>query len=81
MRKADYKRLKSKEKIIQWRYRDRDFLCTSHKWIKWAKKYLNRSRRRKEKNSLKREKSYYSRLNIIIHLNRLHTRPVSGKAK
>lgn len=52
MRKASYKRLAGvKEKSVQWRYRDRRYICTSLKWRRWAKRYLSRAERRERRNS------------------------------
>lgn len=52
MKKAQFKRLKHKENDVQWQYRDRRFICLSLKWIRWAKKYMNRATRRREKHDL-----------------------------
>ena len=50
MKKSYYKKTNNnKLKYIRERYIDRDFVCTSPEWIKWAKRYMNRSQRRKEK--------------------------------
>ena len=49
MRKAQFKRMKHKEHDVQWRYGERQWLCTSRKWIRWAKSYMNRAARRKAK--------------------------------
>lgn len=50
MKKSYYKKANNnKLKYIQERYIDRDFTCVSPGWIKWAKRYMNRSQRRKEK--------------------------------
>ena len=39
----------NKIKFIQGRYADKDFICISPEWIKWAKRYMNRYFRRKNK--------------------------------
>ncbi len=49
MRKAEYKRAKNKNADIQDRLRHKGIFCISNGWIKWAKRYMNRSERRKEK--------------------------------
>lgn len=53
MKKAQYKRVKGKSCDIQWRYRDKQWICISRKWIRWAKKYLNRDTRRRDKQEVK----------------------------
>lgn len=45
--KSAHTRLKSKEAFVQDRLRHRGIYCVSAKWIKWAKRYINRSQRRK----------------------------------
>lgn len=50
MHKSGYKRLDGgTEKGVQWRYRDRRYICTSLKWRRWAKRYLSRAQRRKSR--------------------------------
>ena len=48
MNKSEHKRLQGKDNDIQHRLRHRGIYCVSAKWIKWAKRYLNRTQRRKE---------------------------------
>lgn len=52
MRKSQYKRVSGKSSYLQWLYNDRRWICISHKWIRWAKAYMKRSNRRKEKQEL-----------------------------
>lgn len=53
MKKAQYRRVKGKSKDIQWQLNDRGIICLSRKWIRWAKKYLNRDTRRRDKQEVK----------------------------
>lgn len=50
MKKSYYKKTNNRKlKYIRERYIDRDFVYTSPEWIKWAKRYMNRIQRRKNK--------------------------------
>lgn len=49
MGKSDFKRTNGKGKHIQWRYRDRGWICVSTRWIRWAKRYMNKETRRTQK--------------------------------
>lgn len=49
MKKAQYKRCEGKSSYVQGRYNEQMWICVSRKWIKWAKRYLNRAYRRKGK--------------------------------
>lgn len=51
MNKSAHTRLKNKEAFVQDRLRHRNIYCVSAKWIKWAKRYINRSQRRKRNES------------------------------
>lgn len=53
MKKAQYKRVKGKSCDLQWQLNDRGIICLSTKWIRWAKKYLNRDTRRSDKQEVK----------------------------
>lgn len=53
MRKSEYKRTENKNAGVQDRLRHKCIYCISNGWIKWAKRYMNRSQWRKEK-----QKSY-----------------------
>lgn len=44
--RALYKRTKGKAKHIQDDLYDKDWICLSIKWIRWAKRYMNRAFRR-----------------------------------
>ena len=46
----------SKLNDIQWDLKDKNFICTSQEWIKWAKKYTSRANRRKQKQELRKER-------------------------
>lgn len=48
MRKADFNRVTGKSKYIQWTYHDRRWICVSTKWIRWAKRRMNKDTRRKQ---------------------------------
>lgn len=52
MRKSEFKRLKNTEHDVQWRLGENGFVCISNKWIKWAKRYMNRVTRRKSKQEI-----------------------------
>ncbi len=56
MGKSDYNKLKNKESSIQDRLNHKGIFCISNNWIKWAKRYLNRSSRRKLKQNCNFEK-------------------------
>lgn len=45
----------SKEYDIKDRLKHKNIFCISKEWIKWAKKYLNRVDRRKNKQKIKKE--------------------------
>ena len=49
MRKAEFKRMEGKNESIQDRLNHKGVYCISNDWIKWAKRYMNRSVRRKER--------------------------------
>lgn len=49
MKKAVFKRVSGKSEYIQCRHRNKRFLCTSTQWVRWAKSYMNRDFRRKQK--------------------------------
>lgn len=53
MIKSAYKKLNNKNKSIQDRLYHKGFFYISNSWIKWAKNYLNRSQRRKNKQDIK----------------------------
>lgn len=46
MMRVLYKRTKGKAKHIQDDLYDRDWICLSIKWIRWAKRYLSKANRR-----------------------------------
>lgn len=46
MSKSSYKRISGKPHDVQWRLYEKNWVCVSKKWIKWAKRYMNRSFRR-----------------------------------
>lgn len=48
--------INSKEYDIQDRLNHKGIFCISRQWINWAKRYLNRSIRRKNKQKLKEKK-------------------------
>ena len=52
MGKADYKKINDKSSGVQDRLYHKGIFCISNTWIKWAKRYMNRSARRK-KNQIK----------------------------
>lgn len=52
MRKSEFKRLQNIEWNVQWRLGENGFACISDKWIKWAKRYINRVTRRKSKQEI-----------------------------
>lgn len=47
--------INSKEYDIKDRLRHKNIFCISEKWVKWAKKYLNRVDRRKNKQKMGKE--------------------------
>lgn len=49
MRKSEHKRVTGTSVYVQDRLRHKNVFCTSLRWIKWAKKYMARSQRRKLK--------------------------------
>ncbi len=49
MRKSEYKRVDGSASDIQARLRLRGIVCITRGWTRWAKRYLNRERRRKWK--------------------------------
>ena len=50
MKKSYYKKTNNKKlKYIRERYIDRDFVYISSEWIKWAKRYMNRRKKKKNK--------------------------------
>lgn len=49
MRKADHKRMTGSAAGVQDRLRHKHIFCTSRRWVKWAKKYIARAQRRKQK--------------------------------
>ncbi len=49
MRKQGHKKIDNKGAGVQDRLRHKGVFCISNGWIKWAKRYLNRSKRRKDK--------------------------------
>ena len=53
MEKARYKKVNGKNTYVQDRLYHKGIFCISKDWIKWAKKYLNRSYRRKNKQTVK----------------------------
>lgn len=53
LKKTGYKRLKGKDHSVQDRLNHKEIYCISDNWIKWAKKYLSRSNRRKENSKIK----------------------------
>ena len=55
MRKSDYNRVKKSNASIQDRLRHKGIYCISDNWLSWAKKYLNRSQRRQNKQIIKHE--------------------------
>ena len=52
MRKAEFKRLQNTERDVQWRLGEKGFVYISDKWVKWAKRYINRATRRKSKQEI-----------------------------
>lgn len=50
MSRAEHMKITGKENDIQERMREREWICISNGWMRWAKKYLNRVNRRKQKN-------------------------------
>lgn len=47
MGKADYKKTnKGKTDAIVGRAQSKRYICVSRKWLKWAKRYVNRAYRR-----------------------------------
>ena len=57
MAKSSYKKVQNKNAFIQDRLEHKGIFCISDKWIGWAKRYMNRSQRRKNKQKLKRNLS------------------------
>ena len=51
MKRAEHMKITGKENDIQERMREREWICISNGWMRWAKKYLNRVNRRKLKNT------------------------------
>ena len=49
MTKASHKKVQGKSADVLDRLGHRDIYCISSKWIAWAKRYVNRSQRRKAK--------------------------------
>ena len=49
MRKSDYKKVNGKSKYIQDRLCHKGIFCISIGWIKWSKRYMVRSQRRKSR--------------------------------
>lgn len=49
MKKSDYKKVNGKRKYIQDRLYHKGIFCISNGWIKWSKKYMARSQRRKSR--------------------------------
>jgi len=49
LRKSEHKRTENKNAGVQDRLRHKGIYCISNGWIKWAKRYMNRSQRRKSK--------------------------------
>lgn len=49
MKKAGYKTPENKIWWIQRKVRLKDIICVSDDFVRWAKRYMNRSQRRKEK--------------------------------
>lgn len=47
--------INSKEYDIKYRLKHKKIFCISRRWIKWAKKYLNRADRRKTKQKVRNE--------------------------
>lgn len=47
--------INSKEYDIKYRLKHKNIFCISRRWIKWAKKYLNRADRRKTKQKVSKE--------------------------
>lgn len=55
MGKADHKKLTGKESSVQERLGEKDWICVSDKWVKWAKRYMNKANRRKSKQELDKD--------------------------
>jgi len=52
MSKAAFKKVENKSASVQNRLYHKGIYCISNKWIHWAKRYLNRSERRKLKQDI-----------------------------
>lgn len=59
MSKAAFKRVENKNVYVQDRLKHKGIFCISDKWIHWAKRYLNRSERRKSKQNIKLNQKNY----------------------
>lgn len=59
MSKASFKRVENKSVYVQDRLYHKGIFCISNKWIHWAKRYLNRSERRKSKQEIKLNQNKY----------------------
>lgn len=46
MSKSSYKRISGKPHDVQWRLYEKNWICVSKKWARWAKRYMNRAFRR-----------------------------------
>jgi hypothetical protein len=58
MGKSDYKKVNNKNIYVQDRLRHKGIFCISNGWIKWAKRYMNRSQRRKERQKYYETENY-----------------------
>lgn len=55
MGKSDYKKVKNKDVWVQDEVRTKNLYCRSIEMIRWAKRYLNRAKRRRDKQQLRGE--------------------------
>ena len=53
MAKASHKKVQGKSADVLNRLKHRGIYCIAKKWIAWAKRYINRSQRRKAKQEMK----------------------------